>query len=156
MINDPSVLAIIQARRQYNARDPNSIITAPKGNAGQTDPPEPGGGNLAPVQPPPASPADRAAARQTMMNNYMQRMGLQGYRYGAGNVRTGNIPRGGSNGAGYQALVPGALPVNGAPPVSGSTLTPVTLPSTGAGVAEPIVPQDPRNGTGGGGGFGAI
>ena len=128
MINDPSVMAIIQARRNFNARDPSGITTV-KNDPGQTDPAEPGG-NQTPVQPPPqVSPADRAIARQNMMNNYMQRMGLQGYRYGAGNVRTGNIPRGGSDGAGYQSLVPGALPVTGTPPVSGGTLTPQTLAS---------------------------
>ena len=62
MINDPSVMAILQARRQYNARNPNSIITANKGG-GQTDPPE---SDPPQVQPPAVpSPADRAAARQT-------------------------------------------------------------------------------------------
>lgn len=145
-------MAILQARRQYNARNPNGITRIDPVKPPPIDPHEP-----VPVVQPPVRPApvDRAMARQNAMNNYMQRMGMQGYRYGAGNVRTGNTSVGGATAPGYTALTPGAPPVAATTPQSGSPLRPVPM-SRAAGVAEPTLPQDPRNGTGGGGGLGAI
>lgn len=132
MINDPALMALIQARRQYNARDPGSIITRgpdPVGPPIPVDPP--------PVAPPQPSAADRAVNRGALMQNYMRTMGLTPMRYGQGDVRTGNMSLGSDN-AGVKPAGSQVFPA-APPPVSTAPV------GTGDGpVKPPYVPRGPN------------
>jgi len=110
MINDPGLMALLQARRNYSTRAP----AAPNIGTDPMEPPDPV------VTPPPAAvpappPEAKSLARAQRMRAYMQANGMQPMTYGANNRRTGNLPIGSGLPGGMQSELAGTGDV-GRPP----------------------------------------
>lgn len=134
----PEMMAILQARRPYQTRGPS-------GNMDDGKDPEPivrgppirppvDGKPPEPVATPATDPGIRAANRAQRMRAYMEANGMSAMRYGANNVRRGNVSVG-SDGPGY--VQPGASPAPSTTMTAGGSLTSGnTVTSGGGGVQQ--------------------
>lgn len=116
MALDPSVMAILQGRRQFATRGPVAA-------GAQTDPQEPPEYGLptpAPVAVPAPPPEAKSLARANRMRGYMQANGMTPITYGANNERRGNLPVG-SGLPGSDGLPTGGKPMQSAGPPKPNT-----------------------------------